>query len=107
MSPKILIVCLITLALPACASMTTVGNKETQLLEPSVCSAPGIIRRDGACYQSTIISSPQGSHTKFTKSADGSKSYDIDNGSKPSWMHDMATTVQAIAVNKAMSKTTD
>ena len=86
--------------LPGCSSMRTVGNSETHLLEPAVCTDPGVVYRDDVCYSRVIISAKDDAHVTFTK-PDGTI-YEVDNTGQPSFAHDLAATVQAVALQKAM-----
>jgi hypothetical protein len=93
------LIILLPFILTSCANLRTVGNSETHYLEPAECSDIGVVKRDGACYKRIIISSKSDAHVKINK--DNLK-IEIDNSGHPSFAHDLATTVQAIAIQKAM-----
>lgn len=95
-----LLAVLLLLTFPACASVRSIGNNETYLLEPAECDALGIVKRDGVCYQRVIVGAKDDGHVIITK-PDGTV-YDVDNSGRPSFSHDLASMVQAIAIQKAM-----
>ena len=89
------------LILTSCAGARTVGNTETHYLEPSKCEGIGVIERDGACFKQIIISSKSDASVTVEK-----KDFKIivDNAGQPSFAHDLASTVQAISLRKAMDE---
>lgn len=90
----------VALSLSACGSMRTVGNNEMHYLSPAKCSEPGTIKRDDKCYSRIIVSAKDDAKVVITH-PDGLK-IEVDNSGQPSFAHDLATTVQAVALQKAM-----
>ena len=99
---KLILAVMALAMLAGCSGMRTVGNSETHLLEPAECTEPGIVKRDDVCYSSVIISAKDDAHVTFTK-PDGTI-YEVDNTGQASFAHDLAATVQAIALQKAMNE---
>lgn len=103
-----LILALLLIAMTGCANLRSIGNNETYFLEPAKCdNGPGVVKRSytvqkqqqEVCYRKTIIGAKDDAHVRIEK--DGAI-YDIDNSGHPSFAHDLASTVQAIAIQKAM-----
>lgn len=90
---------LIIYFLAGCSNLRTVGNSEMHYLKPAECTEPGIIHRDGVCYQRIIISAKSDAHVTITE---GDSTYEVDNTGQPSFAHDLASAVQAIAIQKAI-----
>lgn len=91
---------ILALILSGCSGLRTVGNNETHILEPGICGDIGVIERDGACYSRVIISAKNDGHV-VVKKPDGT-TYEVNNTGNPSFAHDLATAVQAIAIQKAV-----